>query len=136
MEQLSGIIGKARSTISEIISIASLPEDVKNDCRHDANIPKSILVDIARKKTTNEMLVAYQAYREKGLRRDAIRGNHRSSGTVVKRLTGVLSSFGRRLDGFELDQLNEIKDPQRNRIKNELENLEAKIKNIRAKLDI
>lgn len=47
-EEIAEKIGKKRSTVSEIISIAKLPDEIKNLCRHADINSKSLLVEIAK----------------------------------------------------------------------------------------
>ncbi|MCX6983619.1 MAG: ParB/RepB/Spo0J family partition protein, partial [Lentisphaerae bacterium] len=49
-EQLAGVIGKARTTLTEMLSLNRLPLAIRNECRGDRKITKSILIEIARKK--------------------------------------------------------------------------------------
>ena len=64
---LSAVLGKAESTISEILSLNRLPAEVKDDCRNNPKAVRSILKVIARQKTAEKMLGQYQKYRENGL---------------------------------------------------------------------
>ena len=64
-EQLSGVIGKARSTISDIMAINRLPQEIRDKCRGDRKISKTVLMDIARKKQVRGMQTAYEKYIEK-----------------------------------------------------------------------
>src|SRR5665647_2350990 len=64
-EQLGGIIGKARNTLSEILSLNKLPQDVRDDCRGDRTISKNALITIAKKKQARSMTTAYIAYKAK-----------------------------------------------------------------------
>jgi ParB family chromosome partitioning protein len=64
-EQLGGIIGKAQNTLSEILSLNKLPQDVRDDCRGDRTISKSALITIAKKKQARGMTTAYIAYKAK-----------------------------------------------------------------------
>ena len=64
-EQLSGVIGKARTTISDIMLINRLPAEIRDECRGDHQISKSALIEIARKKQARGMQTAYEKYREK-----------------------------------------------------------------------
>ncbi len=54
-EQIAKKIGKKRSTISETIAIAKLPEEIKNLCRHADINSKSMLIEISKAKDINEM---------------------------------------------------------------------------------
>ncbi|MCX5829856.1 MAG: ParB/RepB/Spo0J family partition protein [Deltaproteobacteria bacterium] len=64
-EQLGGIIGKAQSTLSEIMSLNKLPQEVRDDCRGDRTISRSALIVIAKKKQARGMTTAYNAYKAK-----------------------------------------------------------------------
>jgi ParB family chromosome partitioning protein len=64
-EQLAVVIGKARTTLTEMLSLNRLPPAIRNDCRGDRKITKSVLIEIARKKQARGMQTAYDHYREK-----------------------------------------------------------------------
>jgi ParB family chromosome partitioning protein len=64
-EQLAGVIGKARTTLTEMLSLNRLPLAIRNECRGDRKITKSVLIEIARKKQERGMQTAYDNYREK-----------------------------------------------------------------------
>ncbi len=67
-EQLSGVIGKARTTISDIMLINRLPLEIRDECRGDQKIGKSVLIEIARKKQERAMTTAYNTYKAKQLK--------------------------------------------------------------------
>jgi len=64
-EQLGGIIGKAQNTLSELLSINKLPPEIRDACRADRTISKSVLITIAKKKQARGMITAYTAYKAK-----------------------------------------------------------------------
>ena len=64
-EQLAGIIGKARVTITETLSLNRLPQEIRDACRSNPKIVKSVLVEIARKKQERGMVTAWNIYQEK-----------------------------------------------------------------------
>ena len=64
-EQLSSMIGKARTTITEILSLNRLPKEIRDECRGDQKINKSTLIEFAKKKQERSMLKAYQTYKDK-----------------------------------------------------------------------
>jgi len=63
-EQLAGIIGKAKSTVSEILSLNDLPEEVRDECRTDPTISRKALIRIAKKKKPESMSIAFSKYME------------------------------------------------------------------------
>lgn len=54
-EQIAEKIGKKRSTVSEVIILAKLPEEIKNLCRHADIKAKSLLIEIAKADNLKEM---------------------------------------------------------------------------------
>ena len=64
---LALVLGKSDSTLSEILSLNKLPDDVKNDCRNEPKAGRSILALIARQKTPEKMTALYTKYKESGL---------------------------------------------------------------------
>jgi ParB family chromosome partitioning protein len=64
-EQLSTMIGKARSTIAEILTLNRLPEEIRAECRNNPAISRATLLQIARNKQTRSMLTSYTKYKEK-----------------------------------------------------------------------
>ncbi len=73
LSDLSAALGKSDSTLSEILSLNKLPNEVKNDCRNDPKTARGILVEIAKKKDPATMLSLYTRYKESGLTRGEIR---------------------------------------------------------------
>ncbi len=51
-EQLSTMIGKARSTVAEILTLNRLPEEIRTECRNNSAISRATLLQIARNKQT------------------------------------------------------------------------------------
>lgn len=67
LADLAGVLGKSDATLSETLSINKLPQEVKDDCRNNPKTLKSILVLIARQKTSEKMTALYSRYKESGL---------------------------------------------------------------------
>ena len=73
LADLGAALGKAESTMSEILSLNRLPAEVKDDCRNDPKTARGILVAIAGQKTPEKMTALYKKYKESGLTRGEIR---------------------------------------------------------------
>jgi ParB family chromosome partitioning protein len=73
LSDLTAALGKSNSTLSEILSLNKLPDDVKNDCRNDPKAARGILTVIARQSTPEKMSALYAKYKESGLTRGEIR---------------------------------------------------------------
>jgi ParB family chromosome partitioning protein len=61
------VLGKPASTLSEILSLNKLPDEVKDDCRNEPKAGRSILIQIARQTTPEKMAALYTKYKESGL---------------------------------------------------------------------
>jgi ParB family transcriptional regulator, chromosome partitioning protein len=130
LEQMSEILGKAKPTICEIISLIRLPGEIQDRCREDSSIPRSILVNIARMSSHADMIMAFDAHL-KGLGRKEIRKLQEKPIRPAKRTESkFLTSFVRRIENFDVEKLGE---KQRERVKNELEKLHATIENLLTK---
>jgi len=64
-EQLAAVINKARTTLTEILSLNRLPQKVRDECRGDRTVSKNTLIEIARRKQERSMLSAWEDYKEK-----------------------------------------------------------------------
>ena len=65
-EQLSGVVGKSRTTISELLTLIALPVSVKEHCR-TSDTPKSVLLEIAKRKDQDEMVFLYEKVKNENL---------------------------------------------------------------------
>jgi ParB family chromosome partitioning protein len=63
-EQLAAVIGKARNTITETLSLMKLPVEIRDECRGDRAVGRARLIEISRKKQERAMVTAYGKYRE------------------------------------------------------------------------
>lgn len=70
-ESLAGVIGKARSTVTEILSLNRLPQEIRDECRGNKTVTRSALIEIARKKQSRGMVTAWQKYKEKSQKPDS-----------------------------------------------------------------
>jgi len=64
-EQMGVIVGKARTTVGDILALNKLPIEIRDECRGDRTITRMTLLDIARKKQTRGMTTAYNSYKTK-----------------------------------------------------------------------
>lgn len=66
-------IGKARSSVTETLSINALPDDVKKRCREAGIVSKSMLLEIVRQPNREKMLSTIKRIQQQGLTREASR---------------------------------------------------------------
>ena len=83
-EQLAHVIGKARSTVTEILSLNRLPETVKDECRR-ADISRRVLIEIAKKKTAEEMTALFEKVKNENLTSEHIRKISRRDGEIKRK---------------------------------------------------
>src|SRR4051812_31175138 len=69
-EQLAKVIGKARTTVTELLQITTLPAKIKEECR-TSDIPKSVLVEIVRAKEPEARLALWEHLKSGGTVRAA-----------------------------------------------------------------
>jgi len=74
-EQLAGIVGKSRVTITELLSLNDLPEQVKEECRATDIATKTHLLQVLREKNVDRQLSLWDGIKEgkfstKQIRRD------------------------------------------------------------------
>lgn len=67
LADLTRVLGKPDSTLSDTLSLNKLPQEIKDDCRNNPKTLKSILALIARQKTPEKMTALYTKYKENGL---------------------------------------------------------------------
>lgn len=70
-------VGKSRSTVTEVISIASLPEGVREICRRADINSKSLLLQIVRQPDEEAMMRMTERVVESGMTRDDARASRR-----------------------------------------------------------
>ena len=63
--QLADALGKDQSVVSKTLSLNRLPEDVRDACRTNPNIPTAMLLDVAKEKTEATMRRKFQTYMAK-----------------------------------------------------------------------
>jgi len=77
-EDVARKVGKSRSTVTEALSIATMPADVRGMCREAEITSKSLLLQIVRQPDDDSMRVIAQQIAEQGLTRDGARKARRA----------------------------------------------------------
>lgn len=57
--QLGDMLGKSQPAVAQILSLNNLPDTVKDQCRSNPNIPRSLLLEVVKNKTAKGMETAY-----------------------------------------------------------------------------
>ena len=66
-------LGKARSTVTEIISISKIPMDIRQFCKEHGISSRTTLIEIAKQKTKEKMLELLNEIQVRDLRREDTR---------------------------------------------------------------
>lgn len=77
-EDVARKVGKSRSTVTEALSIASMPESIREICRHSDITSKSLLLQIVRQPDDESMQSMAEQIAEHGLTRDGARKARRA----------------------------------------------------------
>jgi ParB family chromosome partitioning protein len=72
-QEVSEKIGKARSTITEILSISKIPESVRQVIKSSGVFSRSTIIEIARQKTEDDMMTFAQEIVDRRLTREDTR---------------------------------------------------------------
>jgi len=121
LSDLSAALGKSDSTLSEILSLTKLPDEVKNDCRNDPKTVRGILVEIAKKKKPATMIALYAKYKESGLTRGEIRKRSRTHKTGDAPVDlGFISTFMEKIEKLDVTKMDQA---QKDGLINELTKL-------------
>ena len=91
-EEVAKKVGKSRTTVTESLSISSLPDEIREECRRaDINV-KSVLLQIVRQPDENAMRGMVAAIARKGLTRDEVREVRRTS-TGINSKSAIPKTF-------------------------------------------
>jgi ParB family chromosome partitioning protein len=85
-EEVARKVGKSRSTVTEAMSIATLPESIREQCRRADIGAKSLLLQIVRQPDVESMRKIAEEIAARGMTRDEARAARRSvTGTTPRR---------------------------------------------------
>ena len=77
-EDVARKVGKSRSTVTEALSIASMPDSIREICRNSEITSKSLLLQIVRQPDDQAMQAMAEQIAEQGLTRDGARKARRA----------------------------------------------------------
>lgn len=104
-EDLSRVIGKSQSTLSEILSLNRLPQEVRDDCRSNPSASRRALAEIAKSKQQRAMLTLYKKYKEKALSSEKIKQKaRRDRRTASQQTADLITTVQTKLETLNVDQ--------------------------------
>lgn len=89
-EQLAQVIGKARSTITETLTLNALPEEIKEECRGTNQYSRRLLLEIAKQKDKRRMIAIFNRVKKSTLTSDEVREITRNQVRATRRKEGTL----------------------------------------------
>ena len=130
-EQLAHVIGKARSTVTEILSLNRLPEPVKEECRR-ADISRRVLIEIANKKTSKEMTALFEKAKNENLSSENVRKLSRRDGDIKRKTPAGIAIEKTQHLYLTLSKLDTatISDEEREQLARELRYLRKALDNV------
>lgn len=130
-EQITTIIGKSKSTVSEILSLTRLPDEIRNECRNDPSASRKALIAIAKKKQPRGMLTAYKKYKERRLSVQKPRGPKNKRRTWQDRFVSKHDALTKIVTDVDLETLDA---PTRNDMMTRITELKRTATNLLAKI--
>ncbi len=101
-EDMARKIGRARSSVTETLSLRNIPEFLRKKCAERGITSKSLLLQIARQPTEKKMLEMYQRILQGGLTRDEARRERREEQQTGPRPQPFIFHFEPETENFKL----------------------------------
>jgi len=134
VEVIGALLGKGKSTISEMLSLIKLPDDIKNECRNSKDWSRARLLEIAKQPDEKSMLKLFNKAKKKGLTGDQLkqlkRKNYGKRKPSYKLALDSVGSSIKKLNRLDPDKFDQ---DQRSDVLSEIENLIHQAEELRRK---
>ena len=100
-EDIAKKIGRARSSVTETLSLRNIPESLRKKCIENGVNSKSLLLQIARQPTEKKMMEMFQRIIQGGLTRDEARRERREEQAGPQRPQPFIFHFEPPNDAFK-----------------------------------
>ena len=100
-EDMAKKIGRARSSVTETLSLLNIPEPLRKRCTENGVTSKSLLLQIARQPTAKKMMEMFQRILQGGLTRDEARRERREEQAGPQRPQPFIFHFEPQNDAFK-----------------------------------
>lgn len=129
-QKIAQKLGKARSTVTEIINISKIPHEIRDICKKFKITSRSTLIEIAKQNNKENMMKLFYEIRDRDLRREDTRylSKKIKGKTIEKEKTFVFNYFPKDTKDYKLKI--EFKKPSvsKSEIIRILENILEKLK--------
>ena len=108
-EDVARKIGKSRSSVTEALALATIPEDIREECRRADISVKSMLLQVVRQPDEASMRQLIKDIAGKGLKRDDVRAARRLRSSEENEGVGANSTSGAQkpfVFRYELPEVN------------------------------
>jgi ParB family chromosome partitioning protein len=95
-------IGRARSSVTETLSLRNIPDAIRKKCVENGIISKSLLLQVARQPTEKKMLEMVHRIIQGGLTRDEVRRERREEQTTGPRPQPFVFNYQPENEAFRL----------------------------------
>ena len=95
-------IGKARSSVTETLSLRNIPEPIRKQCAEKGIVTKSLLLQVARQPNTKKMMEMVHRIAHSGLTRDEARQHRREEKAPGPRPQPFIFNFKPENESFRL----------------------------------
>jgi ParB family transcriptional regulator, chromosome partitioning protein len=126
-KDLIPILGKAKSTISEIKKLAKLPDIIKEECRQSNSWSRNILLEIAKQPNEKAMLKLFKKVKEKNLKGGEVRAITRQKEKNRDKILVVIDHIGTITKSFEKIDTAEMNADSKKQFKSKLQEMREKI---------
>lgn len=124
LEALARLLGRAVSTVSEILAVGALPVVIRDDCRTNPQIPRDILVQISRANSDDDKIAAYEAYKSGRITRKDLKTRNLSPVKKSHKPHRIIVKFHKQFTAIDTSS---ITSKDRITLQSELEKLQASI---------
>jgi len=100
--KISEKIGKARSTITEIIKVSKIPKEIRDLCIANNILSRSVLIEIAKQKDKDAMYKLFSEIRERDLSREDTRELSKKLKGKIKRMRHFIYNYNPKADFYKL----------------------------------
>ncbi len=100
--QISKKIGKARSTVTEILNISKIPKDLRDFCLDNDITSRSTLIEIAKQKNREAMIRLISEIKERELRREDTRELSKKLKGKIKKIKHFVYNYTPKQDLYKL----------------------------------
>lgn len=133
-KDLALIIGKKQKTVSNLLQLTELPDDIKSECGKDPRWKRKVLLSIAKKETEKEIREAFKKAKKKFEQKEIIKplkenNDEKNSILAIQRIDKLT-------DKIKKIKMESISDLKKLEIKKKLEDLQKELRKILRKFAV